>query len=81
MDEKISKVNDESMKEVAGGIYIPPKEPRKSKVGDRVRSLSRPDWGVGVVVDLHNLTHGYACSVAFDKKGDMLYEKDLILAD
>lgn len=80
MDEKLSKVNDESMKEVTGGAYRP-NETRKFNVGDRVKCLSRPELGVGVVIDLGSLSGSNACAVAFDKTGEVLPENDLALAD
>ena len=81
MDEKLTKVNDEHLKQIAGGANSSTPAP-KFKFKDRVRSISRPDLGIGMIVHLGRLSDGttvYAIRFENDE-GLTLPEDDLVLA-
>ncbi len=80
MGENLEKISDEQLKEIAGGAnsstFV-----SKFKVKDHVRSLSRPDLGVGMIVHMGRRGDGTVIyAVNFGDEGLTLPEDDLVLA-
>ena len=82
MDENMKKVNDEHLKQIAGGANSSTPAP-KFKFKEHVRSISRPELGLGMIMQL-GLSNGinvYAVNFRDDDITLTLPEDDLIHAE
>ena len=82
MEENMNKINEENLKEVAGGAIASTPAP-KFKFKERVRSISRPELGLGMIVQL-GLSDGinvYAVNFKDDDITLTLPEDDLMHAE
>ena len=82
MEENMKKVNDENLKQIAGGANASTPDP-KFKFKAIVRSISRPDLGLGMIVHLGQIdgTIVYAVNFKDDNTTLTLPEDDLVLAE
>ena len=82
MDENMKIINDENLEQVAGGANSSTPAP-KFKFKAHVRSISRPELGLGMIVHL-SLSDGINVYAVNFKDSDItltLPEDDLILAE
>ena len=82
MDENMKKINDEHLNQIAGGANSSTPAP-KFKFKDHVRSISRPDLGLGMIGHT-GLSNGINVYEVYFKDEDFtltLPEDDLMLAE
>ena len=80
MDENLEKISDDNLKQIAGGANSSTPAP-KFRFKERVRSISRPDLGVGGIVHL-GLSNGInVYAVNFGDVTLTLPEDDLVPAE